>query len=57
MLGLAVFLLIVALLFAVLGFTSVAASFAGIAKILFVVFIVLFLISAIFGGVRGRRVV
>ncbi|QDT50451.1 DUF1328 domain-containing protein [Symmachiella dynata] len=52
MLNLAIFLLIVALAFAVLGFTGIAASFAGVAKILFVVFLVLFLISAVTGSIR-----
>ena len=41
--------LIVALLAALLGFTSIAGTAAGIAKVLFVIFLVLFLVSLIFG--------
>jgi uncharacterized membrane protein YtjA (UPF0391 family) len=47
MLNLAITLLLIALLFGVLGYTGVAVQFASIAQILFVVFIVLFLISAV----------
>ncbi|MGQ4275221.1 DUF1328 domain-containing protein [Terrihabitans sp. B22-R8] len=46
--------LIVALVAAVLGFGGIAGTAIGIAKIIFFVAIVLFLISAIF-GYRGRR--
>lgn len=52
MLGWAITFLIIALIAAVLGFSSIAGAATGIAKILFVVFLVLFLISAIMGGVR-----
>jgi uncharacterized membrane protein YtjA (UPF0391 family) len=45
--------LVVALLAAILGFGSIAVAAAGIAKICFVLFLVLFLISAI----AGRRTV
>ncbi len=41
---------IVAIIAAVLGFTGVAASAAGIAKILFGVFLVLFVVSLLFKG-------
>ncbi len=54
MFNLALFLLLISLLFAVFGFTGVAASFAGVAKILFFVFIALFAISAIAAALRGR---
>jgi uncharacterized membrane protein YtjA (UPF0391 family) len=37
----------------VFGFTGIASTSAGIAKILFIVFLVLFIISLIF-GYRGR---
>jgi len=37
-----------------LGFGGIASSFAGIAQILFFVFIVLFLISAVASALRGR---
>ena len=54
MLQLAVTLLILALVTAVFGFGGIAASFAGVAKILFTVFIILFLISAVAAALRGR---
>jgi uncharacterized membrane protein YtjA (UPF0391 family) len=38
---------ILALIAAVLGFGGLAASFAGIAKLLFVIFLVLFVVSLI----------
>jgi uncharacterized membrane protein YtjA (UPF0391 family) len=44
--------LIIALVAAVFGFGGIAAPAIGIAKVLFFVFIVLFLISLIFGGIR-----
>jgi uncharacterized membrane protein YtjA (UPF0391 family) len=55
MLGWALTFLIVALIAAVLGFGGVAGVVVEAAKIIFFVAIVLFLISAIFGLVRGRR--
>ena len=54
MLSLAVTMLILALVAGLLGFGVVASSFASIAQILFFVFIVLFLISAVAGALRGR---
>jgi uncharacterized membrane protein YtjA (UPF0391 family) len=56
-LGWAVTFLIIALVAAVLGFGGVAGVAVEAAKIIFFVAIVLFLISAIFGVVRGRRTV
>jgi uncharacterized membrane protein YtjA (UPF0391 family) len=53
MLSWSIFFLIVALVAAVLGFSSIAGAAAGIAKLLFGVFLVLFLISLFL----GRRVV
>lgn len=47
--------LIIALVAALFGFTGLYVAATGIAKILFFVFIVLFLISLI-GGMRGRPV-
>ena len=35
------------------GFGGIASASAGIAKILFVIFLVLFLFSLVFGAVRG----
>jgi uncharacterized membrane protein YtjA (UPF0391 family) len=48
---------VVALIAAVLGFTGISIAAAGIAKILFFVFLVLFLVSLIshFAGGGGRR--
>ncbi len=45
--------LVIALIAAVFGFGGVAVEFAMIGKILFFVFLVLFVISLFFG--RGRR--
>ena len=44
---------VIALFAAVLGFGGIAVAFAGIAKILFFVFIVLFLLSLVAGARRG----
>jgi len=49
MLGWALTFLVIALIAAVLLFGGVAGTAVGIAKILFFVFIVLFLISLVFG--------
>ena len=54
MLGWALTFLIVALIAAVLGFGSIAGFAVEIAKIIFFVAIILFVISAIFGLMRGR---
>ena len=56
MLGWALTFLIVALVAAVLGFGGVAGTAIGIAKIIFFVAIVLFLVSAVAGAMRGRSV-
>ncbi|HVO33681.1 MAG TPA: DUF1328 domain-containing protein [Elusimicrobiota bacterium] len=44
--------LVVALVAALFGFTGIAASAAGIAKILFGIFLVLFVISLFFRSTR-----
>jgi len=44
---------IIALIAALFGFGGIAAGAVGIAKILFFVFVILFLVSLIFGW-RGR---
>ena len=44
---------VVALLAAIFGFTSIASAAVGIAKALFVVFLVLFLLSLVL-GLRGH---
>jgi uncharacterized membrane protein YtjA (UPF0391 family) len=41
---------VIAIIAAVLGFTGIASSAAGIAKILFGVFLVLFVVSLLFRG-------
>jgi uncharacterized membrane protein YtjA (UPF0391 family) len=53
MLNLVVTLLIIALVAAVLGFGGIAGAAIGIAKIVFFVAIVLFLIAAVGGLVGG----
>jgi len=52
MLNWALTFLIVALIAAVFGFTGIAHDAAWIAQVLFVVFLVLFLVSALTGAVR-----
>ncbi|HRX78787.1 MAG TPA: DUF1328 domain-containing protein [Pirellulaceae bacterium] len=52
MLGWAITFLLIALLAAALGFGGIAGAATGIAKILFFVFIILFVISLISGGIR-----
>jgi uncharacterized membrane protein YtjA (UPF0391 family) len=54
MLGWALTFLIVALVAAVLGFGGIAGFAVEIAKIIFFVAIVLFLVSAVVGLARGR---
>ena len=46
--------LVVALIAGVLGFTSIAGAAIGVAKILFFVFLVLFVVSLVMHMVRGR---
>jgi len=54
MLGWALTFLVVALIAAVLGFGGIAGLSIEIAKIIFFVAIILFVISALFGLIRGR---
>lgn len=54
MLNYALWFLVLALIAAVLGFGSLAGMAATIAKVLFVVFLVLFLVGIITG--RGRKI-
>lgn len=56
MLGWALTFLVVALIAAVLGFTTIAGAAIAVAKILFYVFLVLFLVSLVMHFVRGRGV-
>ena len=52
MLNWALTFLVIALIAAVFGFGGIAVEAAWIAKILFVVFLILFLVSAFTGAVR-----
>lgn len=54
MLGWALTFLIVALIAAALGFGGIAGTSAGIAQILFFIFIVLFVITMIARALKGR---
>ncbi len=47
---------IVAILAAAFGFGGIAAGAAGIAKILFFIFVVLFVVSLLAGLLRGRGI-
>ena len=47
---------IIAIVAAVLGFGGIAGSAAYMAKILFGIFLILFLVSAISRAVQGKRV-
>jgi uncharacterized membrane protein YtjA (UPF0391 family) len=55
MLNLVVTLLIIALIAAVLGFGGIASTAVGLAKVVFFVALLLFLIAAVFGTMRGPR--
>jgi len=54
MLHYAVVFFVIALIAAVLGFGGIAASAAGIAKLLFVIFLVMALVSIVVGLIRKR---
>jgi uncharacterized membrane protein YtjA (UPF0391 family) len=45
---------VIALIAAIFGFTGIAAGAAEVAKILFLIFVVLFAISLVIGLLRGR---
>jgi len=55
MLQLAIACLVIALIAALLGFGGIAGSFVGVAKILFVVFLILAVLSFLGGGFRRGR--
>jgi uncharacterized membrane protein YtjA (UPF0391 family) len=55
MLNLIVTLLIIALIAAVLGFGGIATAAVGIAKIVFFVVLLFFLIALVFGAMGGAR--
>jgi uncharacterized membrane protein YtjA (UPF0391 family) len=46
---------VLALVAALFGFGGLAATSAGIAKLLFYVFLIVFLVSLVFGLTAGRR--
>lgn len=54
MLGWAITFLIIALVAALFGFGGIASASAGIAQILFFVFLALFIIAMIARALRGR---
>lgn len=54
MLRWALIFLVIALILAVLGFGGLAGTFAGIAKILVWIFLILFVVGLILHLVRGR---
>jgi len=55
MLRMALAFLILALVAAVFGFGGIAIASAGIAKLLFYLFLIVFLVSLVWGVVVGRR--
>jgi uncharacterized membrane protein YtjA (UPF0391 family) len=54
MLSWALAFFIIAIIAAVFGFGGIASGAAEIAKVLFFIFVVLFLVSLVFGLIRGR---
>ena len=54
MLHYAVVLFVIALVAALFGFGGVAAGAVGIAKVLFFVFLVLAVVTFLFGAMKGR---
>jgi uncharacterized membrane protein YtjA (UPF0391 family) len=53
MLHLVITLLVIGLIAALLGFGGIAGTAVGLAKIVFLVAMVLLVVSLIFGGMRG----
>ena len=54
MLGWALTFLVVVLIAGVLGFTTIAGASIAIAKLVFYVFLILFVVSLIMNFIRGR---
>jgi uncharacterized membrane protein YtjA (UPF0391 family) len=54
MLGWALTFLVVALIAGVLGFTTIAGAAISIAKLVFYVFLLLFVVSLVLNFIRGR---
>jgi uncharacterized membrane protein YtjA (UPF0391 family) len=55
MLGWVVTFLIIALIAGVLGFAGIAGASIEIAKVIFFIAVILFLVSAVIGVTRGRN--
>jgi uncharacterized membrane protein YtjA (UPF0391 family) len=55
MLSWAVLFLVIAIIAAIFGFGGIAGTAAGIAQVLFYIFIAIFIISLLVGLARGRR--
>jgi uncharacterized membrane protein YtjA (UPF0391 family) len=55
MLRWALIFLVVAIVAALFGFTDIAAASAGIAKVLFAIFLILFLAALVIGVIAGRK--
>lgn len=55
MLHYAVVFLVIALIAALLGFTGIAAGAVEIARVLFFIFILLFIVSLVVGWTRRKR--
>ena len=47
---------VIAIVAAVFGFGGIASATAGIAKILFFIFLILFIVSLVAGGIRRPRI-
>ncbi len=56
MLRWAAIFLVIAIIAGILGFSGVAAASAGIAKVLFGIFLIGFLLIVVFGLAVGRRI-
>lgn len=56
MLKWSVIFLVIAIIAALFGFTSIAGAAMGIAKVLFFIFIVLFVVTLILGGLAGKKI-
>ena len=56
MLRLALFFLVVSIIAAVFGFGGIAATAAGIAKVLFFIFLIIFVICLVMGLAAGRSI-
>ncbi len=55
MLGWVITFLVIALIAAALGFGGIAGTAVGLAKLIFYIFIVLFVVSLIYSILTGRR--